>query len=376
MRTALAALLTVLVLPLAACDTGNDASTSVPDQPNVPDLRVVEPPTAQLVAMRDSLIVDLATVFSSSTTAAIAYALVSGPQGSRLSGSRLAVPPQPAGAVEARVRGSFQGLAKETSIRAMYAYAGRITAVKAFDPLALDARKDSAVYDLSTYFAVPPGVTATYTVSGAGASVSGTMLKVKPYSGGTSNVVVRASAPGIEAATATLAINAKSDWCITPPAETFDPLPFQVGETVKFDVSNTSTGNYGRYRRVSKGTLTWTILQRSCAYGNVLLAIQAHTVTADTTFDQTAGTTIGVTNLTVQHNVTVPATGTLPAIGKVFTEPVSQRWTPAAGDRQFYHPGVQVSKSWVVRSDASGLISYLADSSDPSTQVSFFVTRR
>jgi len=188
----------------------------------------------------------------------------------------------------------------------MYAYAGRITAVKAFDPLALDARKDSAVYDLSTYFAVPPGVTATYTASGGGTSVSGSTLKVKPMEGGTSNVEVRASAPGIEAATATLALTAKSNWCATAPTRTVDPIPYAAGETVRFQLRVYAGGTLQR-----KGTLTWTFQERTCLYGGSSLRFSERIQATDST-----NTGLKTVDITQTHTVSIPSTGTLPQMGQ------------------------------------------------------------
>jgi len=297
MRTALAALLTALALPLAACDSGNDA----------PTIRVTEPPTAQLVAERDSLVVDLATVFQSDD-GSLNFAIVSAPAGAAIrNGSRLVVPPQPPGAVQAELRAFLSAsVSARATLHATFAYAGKIAAVKAFEPLALDARKDSAVYDLSTYFAVPPGVTVIYTASGGGTSVSGSTLKVKPMEGGTSNVEVRASAPGIEAATATLALTAKSNWCATAPTRTVDPIPYAAGETVRFQLRVYAGGTLQR-----KGTLTWTFQERTCLYGGSSLRFSERIQATDST-----NTGLKTVDITQTHTVSIPSTGTLPQMGQ------------------------------------------------------------
>lgn len=367
----LAAAALFVAFTLSACDSGSDTS------PPANALVVAEPATVALVAERDSLVVDLTAVIRHPDGQALAYQLVSGPPGASVTGTRLVLPPQPPGAVEAVVRGRASTYATATAtVRATFAYAGKITAVKAFAPITLDAQRDSALYDLSTYFAAPPGVAVTYTLSSSMPwTLSGAMLKVKPVSEGPMTLTIQANAPGIEPATASLALTGNANWCATAPVGTVDPLPFQIGQTVRFTLNFTANGNYGQYRKVSKGSLTWDIMERTCEYGGVWLSLQAHTVTADTTYDSFAGTKVSATNVSVPYHVYLPAKGVLPAIGQVFEQPVSRRWTAVNGDEWYEHPGAQVNRSWQVRSDASGLALYAYFSGGPGATINFTVRR-
>jgi len=373
MRTVLAARLTVLALPLAACDSGNDA----------PTIRVTEPPTAQLVAERDSLVVDLATVFQSDD-GSLNFAIVSAPAGAAIrNGSRLVVPPQPPGAVQAELRAFLSAsVSARATLHATFAYAGKITAVKTFDPLALDARKDSAEYDLSTYFAVPPGVTAKYTVTGApaGVSVSGTTLKVKPSEGGTSNVIVRASAPGVEAARATLALNAKRDWCATPPAGTFDPLPFSTGQTVRYGLYWNYRSGYREIRQ--GGTLTWTFSSVSCEYGDKTFRFVEYEVRSDTLYTknwstgQVTGTTVTPFSESRSYTYTASAGGPLAVFGKYVFDGFSAADRPArflaSGTYAFrWSPGFRTGGDTYATANAEGLVLFRKDYSSYATEPVF-----
>lgn len=375
MRTVL---LTVLVLPLAACDGGNDA----------PTIRITEPATAQLIAERDSFVVNLTTVFQSDNGQSLLYEIVSAPAGTVLrNGTRLVVPPQLPGAVQAEVRAVLSAATSaRATLHATFAYAGKITAVKAFAPLVLDARKDSAVYDLAAYFAVPPGVVAAYTLSGApaGVSVTGTTLKVRPSEGGTSNVVVRAGAPGVEAATATLTLTGNADWCATAPAGTVDPLPFSTGQTVRFALAWSDRNDYRQIKQ--GGTLTWTFQNVSCQYGAKTFRFTEQEVRSDTLYAKNAatgevtGTTVTPFSETRSYTYTAPAAGVLGPFGSYLfagfsTADRPARFLPDGAYTYRYSPGFRTTGDTYATANEQGIVLFRKDYSSYATLPAFSALR-
>ena len=202
MRTVLAALLTVLVLPLAACDSGNDAPLRI---------EATGDKSVEVYARRDTARLDVRTLF------------------------------------------------------------------QAFDPatvsLALSA--DTAAH----------------------ASLSGTTLSAAPINEGAYTVNVIARPQGGEQSSARITVQARADWCATPPAGTFDPLPYEAGRTLRFRQSSSSFVSGSYYS--SRDSVTWKVQSRSCAYGGVLLRL------TETTNSSTRSVA-----------VTIPPHGPLPPIGR------------------------------------------------------------